>query len=377
MSDAVVVVGPNLVRGPGHVDAELVSVALECIDDGHALLDDVVLPAAEVWRSLLGSAMGGPCDGAVLICPSWWSSSRLERVEAAARDWCDNVVIRQRVDLLATSPTVLEIAPELVVVHAGGQRHAIVRTEQGVGVVDAIAACVHGLDPVVLDVPSGLARFGADLARTLRSRSVDVTVVGDDVLVAGAVAQCQPPRAEECPTTRRGFMMRAVVPLAVVLALTTLTAAGMAIGTDPEDDVAWLVEGRVAVQVPARWTVERITSGPGSARVQMVSPSEPRDAIHVTQSLVPETQTLDETAATLRAALAEEPDGVFVDFTVRAEPARRAAVTYREIRADRRISWTVLLDGGVRIAIGCQGAVDEPGPGPQCERSIASAHSVR
>jgi type VII secretion-associated protein (TIGR03931 family) len=96
----------------------------------------------------------------------------------------------------------------------------------------------------------------------------------------------------------------------------------------------------------------------------------PSDVIHLTQSWAPRVQTLDAAAETLRTALAEQPEGVFVDFTARGERAQRRAVTYAEIRAERRIDWTVLLDGGVRIAIGCEGSPTA------CDRAVGSARAV-
>ena len=91
---------------------------------------------------------------------------------------------------------------------------------------------------------------------------------------------------------------------------------------------------------------------------------------------MPTQQTLDTTAAALRLALADEPDGVFVDFTAVGERGRRPVVTYREVRSDHHVSWAVLLDRGVRIAIGCQGAPDDVGPEQFCDLAIRSAHAV-
>ena len=48
----------------------------------------------------------------------------------------------------------------------------------------------------------------------------------------------------------------------------------------------FLVEGRVALTVPANWPTQRVVAGPGSARVQVTSPSDPEVALHVTQSPV-------------------------------------------------------------------------------------------
>jgi type VII secretion-associated protein (TIGR03931 family) len=134
-----------------------------------------------------------------------------------------------------------------------------------------------------------------------------------------------------------------------------------------------LVEGRVGVQIPAGWTVRRITEGPGSARVEVVSPSDPELMIHLTQSGVGDGSVAD----TLQAALREQPAGVFVDFDPSAVVAARQVVSYREVRAGREIRWAVFVDGVVRIAVGCQSA---PGHGEAvrwaCEAATRSAHAV-
>jgi type VII secretion-associated protein (TIGR03931 family) len=138
-----------------------------------------------------------------------------------------------------------------------------------------------------------------------------------------------------------------------------------------------LVEGRVGVMVPARWAVERITSGPGSARLQVVSPDDADVAVHITQSpLVPE-QSLEQVGESLRTALREQPDGVFVDFNPSGRRAEQPVVTYREIRRDRHITWAVLVDKSLRIAIGCQSApAREDAVRVVCEQAIQSAHAV-
>jgi type VII secretion-associated protein (TIGR03931 family) len=154
--------------------------------------------------------------------------------------------------------------------------------------------------------------------------------------------------------------------------------AGAAAGYGADDPVTttsmWLVESRVAVEVPAGWPTERIVSGPGSARVQAVSPSEPRTAILLTQS--PGQESLAAAAEVLRRALDEQPDGVFVDFVATGRRADRPVIGYREIRRERHVEWSVLLDRGVRIAIGCQHAPDRPLPQAECERAIRSARTV-
>lgn len=374
MSHAAVVVGPVTVRGPGAVDAELISVALDCIDDDLVLVEDRVLPIEELWRDVLRSAMDGPCDDVVLICPSWWASTRVELVRGAARASSEYVTVRYRVDVLAPS-TAVEVAPALVVMHVDGERHAVARVGATDRVVDGIVGCLAGRDVVTVDVPSGITQFGTELVRGLRRRGVEVTVVGDHTVVAATREQRTGP---ESSTWHRLATPRAAALAGALLAVTALTLAAAGLGAESKaaQPTTWLVEGRVAVEIPAQWTVERVTTGPGSARVQVVSPTDPLWVIHVTQSRVPKEQTLDVTAAALEVALVEETDGAFVDFTARGRRAERPVVAYREIRPDRHVAWAVMLDRGLRIAIGCQGAPDDAGPEEFCDRAIRSARAV-
>jgi len=142
----------------------------------------------------------------------------------------------------------------------------------------------------------------------------------------------------------------------------------------------FLVEGRVALTVPANWPTARIVAGPGSARVQATSPADPEVALHITQSLVPG-ETLSGTAERLKRAIDAEPGGVFVDFNPSGISAGRPAVTYREVRASHQVRWTILLDGAVRISVGCQ---SPPGDDPAgyeairdvCEQAVRSAHAI-
>lgn len=375
MSDVVVVVGPKAIVGRSAVDVDAGTIALESVDDVLALIDDRVVSVDDLWRDVLEDAVDGPCEEVALICPSWWGSSRITRVVAAARHWCDDVVVHLRSEVLAAAATVVELGPELVVVHADGRRHVITRGSHSADVVDAVVACVDGLPAVTVDVPTGTTLLGANLARALRLRGVEVTTE-DDRTLADAVRGS--PGSETVSPSRWRPRPRTVGVLAAILTVGGLTVAGIGLdGREAESaDVAWLVEGRVAVEVPAGWTVERITAGPGSARVQVVSPTRRSQAIQVTQSRVPDTESLESAAEALTSALAEEPGGVFVDFTAAGERANRSAVTYREVRSDRSVDWTVLLDGGVRIAIGCQGPAAGPGPQAACDRAVRSAHAV-
>jgi type VII secretion-associated protein (TIGR03931 family) len=139
---------------------------------------------------------------------------------------------------------------------------------------------------------------------------------------------------------------------------------------------AFLVEGRVALTVPANWVAQRLITGPGSARVQVTSPSDPEVALHVTQSPVPG-ETLGGTAERLKRAIDAEPAGVFVDFNPSGSSVGRPAVTYREVRASHQVRWTVLLDGPVRISVGCQSRpADEGAVRDACEQAVRSAHAI-
>ena len=145
-------------------------------------------------------------------------------------------------------------------------------------------------------------------------------------------------------------------------------------GTDrvaPQSTV--LTEGRIEVRTPAHWTVERITGGPGSRRVQVSWPADSAVALHITQSYAPET-TLAESAGVLARAIAGRPAGVFVDFRADDAVAGRPAVTYREVRPGRVIRWAVLPAGATRISIGCQSPPErEAAVQAACDEAVRSA----
>ncbi|WP_149480234.1 type VII secretion-associated protein [Mycolicibacterium sp. P1-18] len=371
MSDVVVVVGPKAVVGRGAVDPEVATIALDAFDDDLALVDDRVVSLDDLWRDVLGSSADGACGRLLLLCPSWWGGRRLARLAAAAGHWSDDVVVVPRCEVRTTAAAVVELGPDLVIVHVDGRRQAIARASHPADVVDAVVARVDGLPAVTVDAPSGVTLLGADLVRALRGCGIEVTLEDDRTLAAALGGEAATAASRRLPSART------VGVAAAILTAGGLVTAAVAVDGRPANppDASWLVEGRVAVEVPARWTVERVTAGSGSARVQVTSPDGGSGVIHVTQARVPDTETLDATAAALAAVLAGQPAGIFVDFSASGERAERSAVTYREVRAERRVDWTVLLDGGVRIAIGCQGT--GPGPLDACDRAIRSAHAVR
>jgi type VII secretion-associated protein (TIGR03931 family) len=99
-------------------------------------------------------------------------------------------------------------------------------------------------------------------------------------------------------------------------------------------------------------------------------------ALHVTQTPIPG-ETLSRTAERLKRAIDAEPAGVFIDFNPSGTTAGRPAVTYREMRAGHQVRWTVLLDGVVRISVGCQSRPGaEDAVREACEQAVRSAHAI-
>jgi type VII secretion-associated protein (TIGR03931 family) len=389
-ADAVVIVGPADVVAARTVDADLVAAAFESIDDAVALLDDRNVPSDVVWREVMAAAVGPGAGTAVLVCPSWWQPPRIDVVCAAARQLVGNVTVLRRADVLrgGDSTAIIEIGEDFVVVHVLGEPPAVVPcVGDPRAVIDAIVARIDASDAVI-DVPLGIAgatRLADEVARTLRTRGIKVSVADDRRVLRAAeggraIRHRGANRSPLRPRRPGGPLTRLVQPRAAALAGAGLVVVALACGAagygadDSLAATAWLVEGRVAVEVPADWTTERIVSGPGSARVQVLSPWEPHVAIHVTQS--PGQGSLAAAAEALRAALGAQPDGVFVEFTPADRRADRAVISYREIRADHHVDWTVMLDGGVRIAIGCQHAPDGPTPRRVCDQAIRSARTL-
>jgi type VII secretion-associated protein (TIGR03931 family) len=349
---AVVIVGPRDVLAARSVDADLVTAAFESIDDAVALYGDRDVPVDAVWRQVMAAAIRPGSRTAVLV-------------------WGDD------------SSVIVEIAEDFAVVQAPNSSPTVVpRVGDPHTVLGSIVARIVDAD-VVIDLPRGMdgaMRLGDDLARTLRSRGVEVSVSDD---------QCVLRAAEDEWTRRRRPAVGRLLALPTRLAqprVATLTGVGLVVAAlacaaagSRADEPApagsvWLVEGRVAVEVPAEWPTERIHSGPGSARMQVLSPNEPGVAILLTQS--PGQESLAAAAEVLRFALDQQPGGVFVEFAAADRRAEKTVITYREIRVEHHVDWTVMLDRGVRIAIGCQHAPDRPAPERICDRAIRTARAL-
>jgi type VII secretion-associated protein (TIGR03931 family) len=385
-------------------DAEMGDAALDAIDDPVALVDGRPAAIDSLWSATLRSLDCGGAEGVIVVHPSWWSASRVKVVSAAAEAvaGAPNVwAVRPRSWLLtqarsdsgseaAIEAAVVEIAERLVAV-ADAQHHGVVavpRTAEPRLVAEEVAAVIEGTTRavVLIDVPSavvGARALATLIADAVRLSGHRVEVIDDARLARLASAVESFPAAPD-PASGVGARSRVRTPArlavaGVVLAAVVPAVAGVGRHGPPAADptpTTFLVEGRVALTVPADWATQRVIAGPGSARVLLTSPSDPEVALHVTQSPVPG-ETLSGTAERLKRAIDAEPAGVFVDFNPSGLSAGRAAVTYREVRAAHHVRWTVLLDGAVRISVGCQSRPGgEDAVREVCQQAVRSAHAV-
>lgn len=374
----VVEVGPTAMRPDAGI-AELARGAIEFIDDDLMLIEDEAVPVAEVWENVLRAALEDAVTP-VVVYPTAWGPKRIEVVGAAARRQRPDVVLLSRSDVLRTgAETVVEIAEDIVVI-AADDVTAVPR--HGDSVVERVVRQVGDAGPVAVDAPHGVAdavTTARAIVAALHARGVGATVIGARALrraVTDRIAD------EECATPKLKARPQFRLPRTPALAGAALTvvAVGVVGSGDPPppaEPMAMLVEGRVGVVVPAAWTVRRITDGPGSNRLQAVSPADDSAALHVTQSPLPQQQSLEAIAATLRSALAAEPADVFSDFRPDDQRSGRQVVSYRERRGAAEVAWFVVVDGALRIAIGCQsvtGAQDVIRDA--CDAAVRSAHAV-
>jgi type VII secretion-associated protein (TIGR03931 family) len=378
----------------------MVAAALEYIDDPVAVVGSRPVAVESLWHAVLESVNCRGPDRMVVIHPSWWSRPRVEIVEAAAHTLADDVVTRPRSWLLArASPVesaeltlIVEIAAHFVVVSGASvvaERRCGKPRDVSEAVVRAIREMTSGASiAVVVDAPGvvgGAGVLATMIATRLRALGGVTAVEVDDTrlrrLAAAAVSGEASRFATRPAGVADGGQRRRRLALMVLLTTAGLGFGVCALGRHPAPatermPTTFLVEGRVRMEVPALWPAQRITEGPGSARVQITSPSDPQVALHVTQS-PSGGPTLAKAAESLKYAIDAEPAGVFVDFNPSGTSAGRPAVTYREVRSGHDIRWTVLVDGAVRISIGCQsrGGDDDP-VREACELAVRSARAI-
>ncbi|WP_319430830.1 type VII secretion-associated protein [Mycobacterium sp. RTGN5] len=358
------------------IPAEMVAAALAGIDDTIVLLDERPVAVVDLWQRVIRANVETDCESLTVVHPTWWPRRRVDRVIDAARTVADDVrALSRSAAIAATEPaTVVEIADDVIAISAPARPPVILARTDDPGDIAAALETEAGA-PVLIDAPPGVAG-AADFARgvlgALRRRGAVARLAGvGDVAPAAS-------RVEPLPTaTPRRRLAPALAAASVTLVLCVI---GVSVARThpraPVLDAVDIVEGHVTVRVPPQWALTRITAGPGSRRIQASSPTEPNIALHITQSHSPG-ETLDRTAEVLRQAITDEPRGVFVDFNPDDRRGGRPAVTYREVRVGRDISWAVVLDGSTRISVGCQSA---PGRADTvaaaCETAIASAREL-
>lgn len=371
--------GPELVRLTGRpartADRQAAAAALQARDDPLALLGDRAVPTGALWRDVLRPLLDG-ADRVLLIHPSWWTVTGVRAVTAVAAELATDIEACSRAELLYTNgcgPVIVELAADRVAITVAGELTAVVpRDGDPAEVAAAVAAAVPGpAGRIHLDTPVGVpgaaalaallgARLAADGHRCLPARI-------DALLPRQSVPAPRP------VTGRRRNPLPAAAAGLVAVGLLWWQAGPAPESTPPP--VTALVEGSVSIEVPAGSAARRITDGPGSARVE-VRPPDATALLHLTQARVGSSD-LAAVAAGLHTALGAESPGVFLDFDPAGHRAGRSAVTYREVRPAHTVRWTVLVDGGIRIGIGCQYRVgDEPDADPVCDRAIATARRL-
>lgn len=388
---AVIEAGPGTIRRlccatSGIGDAQLVAAALSAIDDAVVLVDDRPVDVASAWSSALRAVFCGDGARVVVLHPSWWSASRVNMVTAAAQMLSGDVVVRPRSWLLAQAVSeaavVVEIAGQLVLV-AGDEPVGVARVREPQSVVDEVAGVVAeiGATAVVVDGPTavpGAPQLATMIADAVRRGGHTAVRVDDARLLRLAGSLTAAPDEPRPAAVRRRYVgITGLVGAAAVVAVSVLAMPHRdSHRVDALPATTSLIEGRVALTVPADWATQRVLSGPGSARVQVTSPLDPEVALHLTQSAVAG-ETLTAAAERLKRAIDAEPTGVFVDFDPHGASAGRPAVTYREVRTAHDVRWTVLLDAGVRISIGCQSRPAAPDAvRDACDRAVRSAHAL-
>ncbi|GBG36884.1 type VII secretion-associated protein [Mycobacterium montefiorense] len=403
--------GPGTIRrlccGTGKVAddmSEVFRAALEAIDDQVALVDGRPVDVDSLWPVVLRSLDCGKSHvhrAIQVVYPSWWPSSRVGVVAAAAATLPGDIQLRPRSWLLRQvanaqpEAPVVEIAERLVAISIDDVV-AVPRAADPDALAENISRLIGEIESgtassILIDASGavGGARALAQLIAGRVRRNGHSVVAIDDAglsrLTASMLAKPKgaarlPPSVVDASHVRSRVRIRAgLVAAAIVLAATgPAVAAGGRRAIPPLEaaPTTFLVEGRVALTVPANWRTERVVVGPGSARVQVSSPSDPEVALHITQSRIPD-ETLSATAERLKRAINTEPGGVFVDFNPSGVSAGRPAVTYREVRSSHQVRWTVVVDGSVRISVGCQSRpAGEEAVRVPCEQAVRSAHAI-
>jgi type VII secretion-associated protein (TIGR03931 family) len=361
-----------------------------------ALVDLRPVSVESLWQNLFESLDCGTAEPVTVVHPSWWSPPRIDVVSAAARVLIGDAEIRSRRWLLtraspcSSATSTVEIADGFVVVTG---KTVTVEARQGhvEDVAEAVALSIQAAasgttETVLIDAPAtvrGAKMLAAAIANRLPSSGGIAAIVVDDIRLrklAGELKTTEEQNRRPKRARTSGKILRAMTVVA------TSTGVFVSVGMHSRHGAPWapssfptavVVEGHVALEVPAHWPMRRVVAGPGSARVQLTSPADPEVALHVTQSRVA-LPGLDATAEFLKNAMDAAPAGVFVDFDPAGRSAGRPVVTYREVRAGHDIRWTVWVDNAVRISIGCQSRRSrDDAVSQECQLAIRSARALK
>lgn len=394
----VLEVGPATVRTVGGAAGDRVTAAaaLDGIDDPVVLLGERPVAVAAVWRTLLTSLLRpGSAASVVVVYPSWWPQRRLSVVvdaldavkSAPGGPRVGAVVTVARRDLIVAEggpDVVIEIGSGIVAVSNGAELVTCARTDVS-GIARAVAGWTdQDSGAVRIDASEelpGAAEAATAISKALWASRITARRVDVAALALSAAARLTAGRPRRPLGLLRGWLVPVALAglmAAVIIGFVAARPHAMAPVPPPEatDRRASLVEGRVAVDVPVGWTVQRVTGGPGSRRVVVSSPTDPESALHITQTYAPGSD-LAQAAEVLARAVGAQPPGVFVDFRATDDAVGRAAVTYREVRPGKVVRWSVVLAGVTRISIGCQSAVGhEDSVREACDDAVRSAREL-
>ncbi|WP_238997497.1 hypothetical protein [Mycolicibacterium sp. CBMA 361] len=203
----VVVVGPGTITGPGAVDTELVSAALECLDEQLGLLGVAAVPADHIWRDAMAAAIDG-APSVTVVCPTWWSAARGERVQRAAQAAGSRAVVSRRTDVLrgvAGEPDglVVELGEDLVVMSEPGSPASVLHRDDA-AVIDDIVACAADAQAMVIDAPFGVPgapELAAEVQARLQDRGITSQILTCTDLLGDADSPGQAGRRQSSPGT--------------------------------------------------------------------------------------------------------------------------------------------------------------------------------
>ncbi len=294
----IIATGPGTIRrlccGTGRVaddTSEIIHAALDAIDDQVALVDGRPVAVDSLWRTVLRPLV---CENLhaqkviQVVHPSWWPSSRIDVVTAAAAALSGDVQQRPRSRFLrqasnaAPEAPVVEIAERLVAISAE-EVVAVPRRGDPDAVAEDIARLLTEMDfgtaaSVLIDVPGTvdgaqpLAALIAEKVRRTGLRAVEIDDARLSRLTASAIAKAQdesprpPPVVDARHVRSRVGIRGGLAAAAVVLAATVPAITIVGHRAESSMDAApatFLVEGRVALTVPATWRTAARGRGAG------------------------------------------------------------------------------------------------------------------